>query len=181
MSQDFQIMQLELDDEALIKLPNRLRNQLVGCMHAHNELTVLNRILVFSLNAAWEEGDKLQNAAQAMQTWCLLQVLAGKLFETWNMLRKRFLAANPEDPAIASLNSDHRANLDWVKHYFGSPAKKSPLQLIRDRTAFHYDQLDLSQAMPNPLPTKICSISLSTPEIASTMSDRRSSFERSLR
>jgi hypothetical protein len=50
MSRDFQIIQLTIDEDALTKLGNRQRNQLVGCMHAHNELTVLNRILMFSMN-----------------------------------------------------------------------------------------------------------------------------------
>jgi hypothetical protein len=45
MSRDFQIIQLDLDPEAFKRLPNRQRNQLVGCMHAHNELVVLNRLL----------------------------------------------------------------------------------------------------------------------------------------
>src|SRR5580693_8996643 len=44
MSRDFQIIQLDLDPEAFKRLPNRQRNQLVGCMHAHNELVVLNRL-----------------------------------------------------------------------------------------------------------------------------------------
>ena len=50
MSQEFQIIQFQIDPEAIKKLPNRQRNQLVGCMHAHNELVVLNRLLMFSLN-----------------------------------------------------------------------------------------------------------------------------------
>jgi hypothetical protein len=43
MSRDFQIIQLPIDEDALKKLCSRQRNQLIGCMHGHNELTVLNR------------------------------------------------------------------------------------------------------------------------------------------
>src|SRR6266702_3221987 len=39
-----------ISERNLRKLPNRERNQLFGCMHAHNELTALNRLLMFSMN-----------------------------------------------------------------------------------------------------------------------------------
>jgi hypothetical protein len=53
-------------------------------MHAHNELTILNRMLMFT------DGE-LHNSAQSVQMWCMLQILAAKLFETWIMLAERFL------------------------------------------------------------------------------------------
>ena len=145
MASDFQIVQLEINEAAITTLGRRERNQLVGCMHAHNELTILNRILIFSMN---DTGDgPLHDAGQAIQMWCLLQVLAGKLFETWNMLEERFLRANPEDPALASLEAKHKASLEWLKEYFQD--EDNALRLIRDRAAFHYDKLNLKQAVTN--------------------------------
>jgi hypothetical protein len=67
MSQDFQIIQFQIDPEAIKKLPNRQRNQLVGCMHAHNELVVLNRLLMFSLNDV-AEGHSLLPASTS-ESW----------------------------------------------------------------------------------------------------------------
>jgi hypothetical protein len=149
VSGDFQIIQLDIEIDALRKLPNRQRNQLVGCMHAHNELAALNRILMFSLNDVGE--GELHNDAHGVQMWCLLQVLIGKLFETWNMLGERFLKANPEDVVVAQLSADHKKNLTWLKDYFGLPdqLKETPLRTIRDKTAFHYDKLNLDQAVDN--------------------------------
>ena len=110
MSRDFQIIQLDLDPEAFKRLPNRQRNQLVGCMHAHNELVVLNRLLMFSLN---DVGDgELHNDAQGVQMWTILQVLTGKLFETWNLIAERFLGSNPEDSGITGLSEAHKKSLD---------------------------------------------------------------------
>jgi hypothetical protein len=114
-SKDFQIIQLEIDKEALQKLSSRARNQLVVCMHAHNELATLNRLLMFSINFS-EEGE-LHDSAQSVHMWCLLQVLVGKLFETWNMLCVRFLRAQPQDPAIVSLSDEHKASLKWLTNY----------------------------------------------------------------
>ena len=101
MSKDFQIIQLTIDEESLKNADIRLRNQLVGCMHAHNELTALNRILMFSMIKTAD--GELHDSAQSVQMWCLLQVLAAKLVETWKMLIDRFLKAVPPDPALARL------------------------------------------------------------------------------
>lgn len=122
MSSNFQIIQLQIEGALLQKLPNRYRNQIVGCMHAHNELAVLNRLLMFSLN---DVGDgELHDHAQGVQMWCILQVLIGKLFETWNMLSERFLRSNPEDPVIANLSAEHKKSLVWLRSYFGDDDQK---------------------------------------------------------
>lgn len=36
-----------IDEAVLRQLSSRRRNQLFGCMHAHNELSFLNRLLLF--------------------------------------------------------------------------------------------------------------------------------------
>jgi hypothetical protein len=41
MAKDFQLAHLTIDEGRLNGASNRLRNQFVGCMHAHNELTLL--------------------------------------------------------------------------------------------------------------------------------------------
>jgi hypothetical protein len=45
MAKDFQLIHITVDEERLKEANNRLRNQFVGCMHAHNELTMLNRLI----------------------------------------------------------------------------------------------------------------------------------------
>jgi hypothetical protein len=148
MSKDFRIVQFTIDEEVLKKAGSRLRNQVVGCMHAHNELTVLNRLLMFSMNKTAD--GELHDSTQSVQMWCLLQVLAGKLVETWNMLNERFLKAKPEDPALARIGASHKGSLDWLKDYFGvDQPKDNALRMIRDKTAFHYDKLNLEQALSN--------------------------------
>lgn len=145
MSQEFRILRFKIDPDAIRKLANRERNQVTGCMHAHNELVVLNRLLMFSLNDIGE--GELHNHAQGVQMWTVMQLLTGKLFETWNMLVERFLKSNPEDPAIAALSDAHKKDLAWLKDYFGTiPLKDSALRTIRDKTGFHYDKLNLDQA-----------------------------------
>jgi hypothetical protein len=50
MAKDFQLIHITIDEARLKGATNRLRNQFVGCMHAHNELTILNRLLMFTMN-----------------------------------------------------------------------------------------------------------------------------------
>src|ERR1700754_1265502 len=146
MSRDFHIIKLQIDPDAIKKSPNRLRNQLVGCMHAHNELVVLNRLLMFSLNDVGE--GELHDDVHGVQMWTVMQLLTGKLFETWNMLVERFLKSSPEDPAIAALTDAHKKDLAWLKDYFGiEPLKDTALRTIRDKTGFHYDKVNLDQAV----------------------------------
>src|SRR5215471_15046502 len=148
MAKDFQLIHLTVDEERLKGANNRLRNQFVGCMHAHNELTILNRLLMFTMN---DTGDgEPHNSAQSVQMWCVLQLLAAKLFETWLMLNERFLQSNPPD-VVARLESAHQASLQWLTDYFGKdkPFKDSALKIIRDKSAFHYDRLNLTEAANN--------------------------------
>ena len=144
MAKDFQLIHLTIDEEHLKRASNRVRNQLVGCMHAHNELTVLNRLLMFAMN---DTGDgELHNSAQTVQMWCVLQILAAKLVETWVMVNERFLQSNPPD-VVGRLDQTHQASLDWLIYYFGkAPAfKDSALKIVRDKTAFHYDRFRLAR------------------------------------
>jgi len=148
MAKDFQLIHLTVDEERLKGANNRLRSQFVGCMHAHNELTMLNRLLMFTMN---DTGNgELHNSAQSVQMWCVLQLLAAKLFETWLMLNERFLQSNPPD-VVARLEPAHQASLQWLTDYFGrdKPFKESSLKIIRDKSAFHYDRLNLTEAANN--------------------------------
>jgi hypothetical protein len=148
MAKDFQLIHITIDEARLKGATNRLRNQFVGCMHAHNELTILNRLLMFTMNDTG--GGELHDSAQSVQMWCMLQLLAAKLFETWVMLRERFLKSNPPD-VVPRLEPAHQTSLNWLIDYFGSgqPFNDSALKIIRDKTAFHYDTLNLTEAADN--------------------------------
>jgi hypothetical protein len=148
MAKDFQLIHVTIDEERLSKANNRLRNQFVGCMHAHNELTILNRLLMFTMN---DTGDgALHDSARSVQMWFMLQLLAAKLFETWVMLTERFLQSNPPD-VVGRLEPTHKASMEWLTDYFGKrhPFNLCALKIIRDKTAFHYDRINITEAAAN--------------------------------
>ena len=72
MSKDFEIIQWTLDEAKLQAFTPQLRNQLFACMHAHNELTTFNRLLMFS-TTAFGKGE-LHDLALSVQMWSMLQV-----------------------------------------------------------------------------------------------------------
>ena len=140
------ILTYPIDEAPIRRLTARRRNQLFGCMHAHNELSFLNRLLMFAQNATAE--GELHDQAQSIQMWCILQILAGKLFESWLMLVQRVLRGRTADPILDVLCPEHTASLVWLRSYFGEKnLKNSALKIIRDKTAFHYDGLELGQAI----------------------------------
>jgi hypothetical protein len=148
MARDFQLIHITVDETELKGANNRRRNQFVGCMHAHNELAFLNRLLLFTSN---DTGDgELHDLAQSAQIWSVLQLLAGKLFETWVMINKRFLQSNPPD-LVSGLEGSQKDGLRWLIDYFreSAPFKDSVLKTVRDKTAFHYDKLNLTEATDN--------------------------------
>jgi hypothetical protein len=154
MIQRIEIRSFALGDELLRKMDLRKRNQLLGCMHAHNELTFLNRMLLFSQNPVTE--GELHDQAQSSQMWCLLQLLAGKIYETWIMLAKRFSVSEKtaqQDAVIAGLAEKHQASLKWLREYFsGKGANNKPIVMLRNNTAFHYGGLDMGKAVKNLTP-----------------------------
>jgi hypothetical protein len=66
------------------------------------------------------------------------------------LLNKRFLQSNPPD-VVGRLEPAHQACLEWLTDYFGKrqPFKDNALKIIRDKTAFHYDRLNLTEAADN--------------------------------
>ncbi len=154
MTQPIEIRSYALDDELLRTMDNRKRNQLLGCMHAHNELSFLNRMLVFSQNPVTE--GELHDHAQLSQQWCLLQLLTGKVYETWIMLAERFsLSENSpkQDAVVTTLDAEHRVILLWLLEYFSPKGlNKKPIVMLRNNTAFHYGGLDMGRAVKNLTP-----------------------------
>ncbi|MBB5751444.1 hypothetical protein [Prosthecomicrobium pneumaticum] len=142
------IVDLTIDPALLAKLDACSRNQLIGCMHAHNELSVVNRLLLFSKNETGKGAH--YNHADDVQMWLLLQILAGKLFETWLIVKDRIVSRKPPEAIVAGLSAEHSDSLAWLRSYFGEKNhRRSPIKLVRDTTAFHYGGLDLQQAIGN--------------------------------
>ena len=148
MSKEFDIIQLDLGNSVLKNCGNQLRDQLVGCMHAHNELATFNRIFIFSMNSTGE--GELHDSAHSVQTWSILQVLAGKLCECWKMIYDRFIKQNPLDITLDQLDPGQKESLHYLQRYFDPKNKGSnPLLIFRDKTAFHYEKLNLEQSLPH--------------------------------
>jgi len=145
-----ELLKFKTETSDLKKLGQVRLNLLIGCMHSHNELAVLNRLLLFAQNET-AQGEAYASV-KAIQVWTYLQIVIGKLFETWIMLKERLLDNAEQAELITSLTEKQKESLSWLTNYFGrNPLKKSPLKIIRDKTGFHYDGMDLGQVL-NKIP-----------------------------
>lgn len=138
------ILRVQVGDKELRNLTAQQRNLLFGCMHAHNEITALSKLLMFS-ETPTADGNA-PDAMRVVQFWCLLQLVAGKLFETWSLVSKQLLSRR-EDLGVR-FSANHSTSEDWLRAYFGYPQPKlSAIKLMRDKTAFHYQGLDFGQSL----------------------------------
>ena len=145
------ILTYPIDEAALRRLDNRQRQPALR-LHARTQRAeFLEPALAVRAERDGQQLGELPEQAQSVQMWCLLQILAGKLFETWVMLAERILRfTHARRHHWRLLCPDHAASLDWLRDYFGeSNFKNNAVKIIRDKTAFHYDGLDLGQAINN--------------------------------
>ena len=119
--------------EKFLKLPVSERLFLVFAGHITNELTVLNRLVLFANQT--KAKTKLEQEARVTQILVIQRLLTGKLFEAWECLRKIYFATVL--PKVYEKRIDPRGieSLEILKKHFG---KKSTLFLIRNKFSFHY-------------------------------------------
>ncbi len=97
-----------------------------------NEITILHKLILFSNN--YRDAQPVQTA-QNIQSFFLMKVLAGKLFEGWLILQKNYFnkLSKKYDP---QLSKECAASMTRIKSFFG---KENLISLIRNKYAFHYD------------------------------------------
>ena len=94
---------------------------------------MLHKLIVFSNN--YKEGETVL-AAQNAQSFFLLKLLAGKLYEGWQMLHKAYYKSKLSKRYDPILSKNGKDSIKHLKSYF---RKRNVISLIRNSYAFHYD------------------------------------------
>ena len=126
-----------------------------------NEIILLEKLIAFAVNADDRDTELLRKAHLTQVTF-LEKLLAGKLFEGWELARKKYLRSAVSKDYDSLLSQEAKDCLNQIKSYF----KKNPNQIskIRNNFAFHYsskeDQLQgeilkLVKKMPASQPMEI--------------------------
>jgi hypothetical protein len=82
-----EVFRVPLTKIRLSKVPVADRNLLLLASHAVNQISVLRRVLIFSLN--YESQNELEDKLSAAQSQTLLRFLFGTLAEAWQMVKRK--------------------------------------------------------------------------------------------
>ena len=102
--------------------------------HIRNEVACLEKLLLRAVHT--DAASQMESDGNVSQSFLLLRVLAGKLYEGRRFLKKNFDAKLAAAYAKV-LPEDRLTAYEDLKAYFDSPSPQM-IKLIRDRLAFHY-------------------------------------------
>lgn len=130
---------ITLSQAQLESIPEGERRLLILAAHAANELNVLSKLFHFSIGGKTDTPILVQ--AGNAQSLVLGRVLAGKIYECWNLLQSAFFATALSKSYVPMFDEETGQALDSIKRYFG---RENPIASVRNKHAFHYalDQID---------------------------------------
>jgi hypothetical protein len=128
------LVRLELQPKDLMDIHEPERILLLQLSVVLNEINILNKLLVFSNQ---QLSDQVLREAQNSQTYFLLTILAGKLFESYKVIKQDYFGTRLSREYNDLLTDDGRSALDKLKTYFSR--SKNAVEILRNKAVFHYD------------------------------------------
>ncbi len=129
------LMRVEIPKSKLEAIPEKQRVLFVHLGSILNELNILQKSVIFSSNGI-ESLSKVEKRGQVFQSLFFIRILAGKLNESWEMLKKDVFSTPLFKDCEDALSPVARDSLSELKKYF---SRENNIHLIRDKFAFHYD------------------------------------------
>lgn len=133
----FEVFRIPVSKKDLQAIPTDDRNLLLLASYAVNQLSVLRKMLIFSLN--YESNSELENTLSAGQSQVVLRLLFGALAETWEMIKRpinqRLIGRDYAD----AIDTEGRAVYQALNKHFG---KSNLLHKLRNTIAYHYPKAD---------------------------------------
>ena len=103
-----------------------------------NDINILHKTTTISNKTV---GSEVERKAQNSQSLFFLMLLAGKLFEGWDLLQKSFFGSNLSKKYENQFPKDAQNSLRDLKNYFGK--KENLIKKVRNKIAFHYDSKEI--------------------------------------
>ena len=101
--------------------------------HAANDLNILRKLFHWSVSSVDES--PVETKGNNTLVFTLIRLLTGKLYEVWQLFRKRFFATQLAKTYELAFAADERTAMQSLKQYFG---KKNAIEIVRNQSAFHY-------------------------------------------
>lgn len=128
------IHRVPISKTKLDAIPEYERAFYIQIGHLGNELNMLNKLLLYSSQNI-RALDGVQNEAQTSQTLLIVKILAGKLYEGWELTKRAFFGTKISNEYDTHLEEDAKVALEKLKQYFG---KQNLINTVRNQYAFHY-------------------------------------------
>jgi hypothetical protein len=128
-----EIFRIPISKNQLRVIPADERNLLLLVSHAVNQMSVLRKVLIFSLN--YDSDSEIENILSAGQSQTILRYLFGALAEAWEMTKRPINQKLIGRDYIDLIGTDGVAVYDRLKKHFG---ESNLLHTIRNTIAFHY-------------------------------------------
>ena len=136
------IYQIPILKEKLDSVPANERLFFIQIGHLANELSTLNRLLLFVSHSTGTT--ELERWAKNSQALLLVRLCSGKLFEGWQMLQRNYFGSKLSKEYDGLLDESGKNSLAEIKRYF---SKNNLIKEIRDNFAFHYPSDDLKNQL----------------------------------
>jgi len=139
------IQKVTLTNAQLRAMPEKEREFFLFASHALNEITSLYKIYSWCITTAESSGatppplNGVVNNAQAM---IYARLLAGKLLEAWETIKKTWFAHRLSRRYSETLPSESQEAENKIKRYF---SRSNNFYRIRNQLAFHYSAEDLNR------------------------------------
>ena len=131
------IKRIRLSKAVLADIPREEVELFLSLGHLHNELALLQKLLLWSFRNEAIEPDMQGQLTQSMM---LLRCLGARLFEGWQTLRKDFFGAKISKYYEPDLAGIALKAYESVKSYNSAP---NPLKALRDGFVFHSSGRDI--------------------------------------
>jgi hypothetical protein len=136
------VYEIPISKQQLDSIPTDERLFFIQIGYLANELSTLNRLLLFVSNTTGTT--ELETRARNSQALLLVRLCSGKLFEGWQMLQRDYFGSKLSKEYDRLLQESGKNNLTEIKRYF---SKSNLIKDIRDNFAFHYPSDDLQHQL----------------------------------
>jgi hypothetical protein len=130
-----EVFRVPISKDKLRAIPTDERNLLLLTSHAVNQISILRKLLILSLN--YQSDDEIENVLSAGQSQTILRFLFGALAEAWEMIKRpinqRLIGAD----YIKKMEADGVGAYDDLKKHFG---ESNLLHKLRNTIAYHHPQ-----------------------------------------
>ena len=150
-----EIYKIEFTKNDLKKFPAKERNLFFLLGHIANETKILQKLLLMCMSSRATEPESW---AGVTQSFMISKLLAGKLFEGWEKVRKELFSDKTFNKNLqAEMGSLGQKSLAELQKFFGASNQFSK---VRNTLSFHYDVSKLEEAFDGLLETNELSVLL---------------------